>query len=145
MVVAAGAKPLAIKKGIDKAVEVAVKEIHKMAIPIKEKSEIAQVASISANDTVIGELVADAMEKVGKDGVITVEESKGTDTNLKWVEGMQFDKGYISPYMVTDSERMEAAYDDPLILLYEKKISADADIVPVLEKVTRKGRQLITI
>lgn len=145
MVVAAGAKPLAIKKGIDKAVEVAVKEIHKMAIPIKEKSEIAQVASISANDTVIGELVADAMEKVGKDGVITVEESKGTDTNLKWVEGMQFDKGYISPYMVTDSERMEASYDDPLILLYEKKISAAADIVPVLEKVTRMGRPLITI
>ncbi|MHB9037609.1 MAG: chaperonin GroEL [Armatimonadota bacterium] len=145
MNVAAGANPMAIKRGIDKAVAVAVEEIRKLSTPVAEKSEIAQVASISANDTVIGDIVADAMEKVGKDGVITVEESKSTDTVLEWVEGMQFDKGYISPYMVTDPERMEASYEEPLILLYEKKISAIADIVPVLEKIIQMGKPLVII
>lgn len=145
MNVAAGANPMALKRGIEKAVEVAVAEIHKMATPVGEREGITQVASISANDAVIGELVADAMEKVGKDGVITVEESKGTDTSLKWVEGLQFDKGYISPYMATDMERMEAVYDDPLILLYEKKISSIADLVPVLEKVMQMAKPLVVI
>ncbi|MCX8053432.1 MAG: chaperonin GroEL [Armatimonadetes bacterium] len=145
MNVAAGANPMAIKRGIDKAVEVAVEEIKKAAKPINKREEIAQVASISANDPSIGELVADAMEKVGKDGVITTEESKGTETTLEWVEGLQFDRGYISPYMVTDPERMEAVFEDPLILLYEKKISAVADIVPLLEKVIQMGRPLVVI
>lgn len=145
MNVAAGANPLSVKRGIDKAVETAVAEIRKMSTSVAERNEIAQVATISANDSVIGELVADAMEKVGKDGVITVEESKGTDTNLKWVEGMQFDKGYISPYFVTDPERMEAVYEDPLILLYEKKISAIADLIQILEKVMQMGRGLVII
>ena len=145
MNVAAGAKPLSVKRGIDKAVSVAVEEIQKMSTPVAERSEIAQVASISANNSTIGDLVADAMEKVGKDGVITVEESKGTDTNLEWVEGLQFDKGYISPYFVTDPDRMEVVFDDAMIFLYEKKISAVADLVPVLEKVMRLGRPLLVI
>lgn len=143
--VAAGANPMELKRGIDKAVEAAVAEIKKIAIPVKERSEIAQVATISANDSVIGELVADAMDKVGKDGVITVEESKGTDTTLEWVEGMQFDKGYVSPYFVTDSERMEAVMDDPMILLYGKKISSVAELVPVLEKVIQMSKPLVII
>lgn len=145
MNVAAGANPMGVKRGIDKAVAAAVEAIKKMSHPVKERSEIAQVASISANSNLIGEIVADAMEKVGKDGVITVEESKGRDTNLDWVEGMQFDKGYMSPYMVTDPERMEVVYESPLILLYEKKISTIQDLVPVLEKVVQVGRPLIII
>ncbi|MCL4499686.1 MAG: chaperonin GroEL, partial [Chloroflexi bacterium] len=145
MNVAAGAKPMAIKRGIDKAVEAVVAEIKKISKSVKERSEIAQVASISANSTLIGEIVADAMEKVGKDGVITVEESKGTQTNLEWVEGMQFDKGYMSPYMVTDPERMEVVYEDPYILLFEKKISAIQDLVPILEKLIQTGRALIIV
>lgn len=145
MNVAAGANPMAIKRGIEKAVEAAVAEIAKMSKPVKERSDIAQVAAISANDSEIGELLADAMDKVGKDGVITVEESKGTDTSLKWVEGLQFDKGYISPYMATDMERMEAVYEEPLIMLYEKKISAIADLVPVLEKVMQMGKPLVLL
>ena len=145
MNVAAGANPMALKRGIDKAVQAVVKEIGKLSTPVEEREEIAQVASISANDTTIGDLVADAMEKVTKDGVITVEESKGTETNLEWVEGMQFDKGYISPYMVTDPERMEAVFEDPLILLYEKKISAVQDMIPVLEKVMQMGRPLVIV
>ena len=143
--VAAGANPMALKRGIEKAVEVAVEEIKKAAKPVKKREEIAQVASISANDASIGNLVAEAMEKVGKDGVITTEESKGITTELEWVEGLQFDKGYISPYMVTDPERMEAVFEEPLILLYEKKISAVQDIVPLLEKVIQMGRPLVVI
>jgi len=143
--VAAGANPMALKRGIDRAVEAAVAEIKKLATPVETREAIAQVASISANDRTIGDLIAEAMEKVGKDGVITVEESKGTQTNLELVEGMQFDKGYISPYMVTDPERMEAVLDDPLLLLYEKKISAVADMVPLLEQVLRMGRPLVFI
>lgn len=145
MNVAAGANPMAIKRGIDKAVVAVVAEIKKMSTQIETKEAIAQVATISANDSVIGELVADAMEKVGKDGVITVEESKGTDTNLKWVEGMQFDKGYMSPYMVTDADRMEVVFEDPYILLYEKKISSIADLVPILEKVVQTGRPIVFV
>lgn len=145
MNVAAGANPMGVKRGIDKAVAAAVEEIKKMSHPVKERSEIAQVASISANSSLIGEIVADAMEKVGKDGVITVEESKGRETNLDWVEGMQFDKGYMSPYMVTDPERMEVVYESPLILLYEKKISTIQDLIPVLEKVVQVGRPLLIV
>ncbi len=145
MNVAAGANPMAIKRGIEKAVEAAVGEIKALSTPVNERSEIAQVATVSANDPEIGELIADAMEKVGKDGVITVEESKGLEVGMKWVEGLQFDKGYISPYMATDMERMEAAYDDPLILLYEKKISSVADLVPLLEKVMQVGKPLIVV
>ncbi len=143
--VAAGANPMAIKRGIEKAVAAAVAEIRKMSTPVRERGEIAQVATISANDAQVGELLAEAMDKVGNDGVITVEESKGTDTSMKWVEGLQFDKGYISPYMATDMERMETVYDDPLILLYEKKISAIADLVPVLEKVMQLSKPLVII
>ena len=143
--VAAGAKPMMVKRGIDKAVEVAVEEIKKLSKPVENREEIAEVASISANDPSIGVLIADAMEKVGKDGVITVEESKGTSTNLQFVEGMQFDKGYISPYMVTDPERMEAVLEEPYILMYEKKISVIADMIPLLEKVVRTGKPLLII
>jgi chaperonin GroEL len=145
MNVAAGANPMAIKRGIEKAVAATVEQIKKMSTSVSERGEIAQVATVSANDAQIGELLADAMEKVGKDGVITVEESKGTDTSLKWVEGLQFDKGYISPYMATDLERMEAVYEEPLILLYEKKVSAIADLVPILEKVMQLGKPLAII
>jgi len=143
--VAAGSNPMIVKRGIDKAVVAVVEEIAKIAKPVENREEIAEVASISANDKSIGDLIADAMEKVGKDGVITVEESKGTATSLEFVEGMQFDKGYISPYMVTDPERMEAVFEDPYILLYEKKISAIADLIPILEKVVRTGRPLVII
>lgn len=111
--VAAGSNPMLVKRGIDRAVDVAVEEIKKLSKPVENRAEVAEVAAISANETSIGELIADAMEKVGKDGVITVEESKGTATNLQLVEGMQFDRGYISPYMVTDPERMEAVLDEP--------------------------------
>ena len=145
MNVAAGANPMAVKRGIEKAIEVAVEEIKKASTPVKKREEIAQVASISANDPSVGDLVAEAMEKVGKDGVITTEESKGTTTALEWVEGLQFDKGYMSPYMVTDPERMEAVFEDPLILLYEKKISAVQDVIPLLEKVIQLSRPLVII
>ena len=144
-IVSAGANPVEVKRGLEKAVEAAVGYIKKTATPLRTRAEIAQIATISANDRTIGELIADAMEKVGKDGVITVEESKGTTTSLEVVEGLQFDKGYISPYMVTDPERMEAVLENPLILLFEKKISAVADLVPVLEKVVRMGRPLLVI
>jgi len=143
--VAAGANPMLLKKGIDRAVEAAVEEIRKIATPVETRDEIANVATISANDPKIGELIADAMEKVGKDGVITVEESKGTETTLELVEGMQFDKGYISPYFVTDPERMEAVLEEPFILLYEKKISAVQDLIPILEQTARMGRPLLII
>ena len=143
--VAAGSNPTVIKRGIDKAVEAAVAEIRRIATPVEGAEAITNVAPISANDRTIGELVAKAMEAVGKDGVITVEESKGTQTELELVEGMQFDKGYISPYMVTDAERMEAVLDEPYIFLYEKKISAVADLIKPLETVSRAGRPLVII
>ncbi|HOQ29283.1 MAG TPA: chaperonin GroEL, partial [Armatimonadota bacterium] len=127
-VVAAGANPMAVKKGIERAVEKVVEEIKSRAIQVTDRASVANVAAISGNDREIGDLIAEAMEKVGKDGVITVEESKGTATTLEFTEGMQFDKGYISPYFVTDPERMEAVYEDPLILIHEKKISAAADL-----------------
>ena len=143
--VAAGSNPLAVKKGIDLAVEAAVAYIKTQAVPVNDKASIAQVATNSAKNTLIGDLIAEAMDKVGKDGVITVEESKGTQTTMELVEGMQFDKGYISPYFITDAERLEAVLEDPYILLFEKKISTVQDLVPVLEKVIRAGRPLLII
>jgi len=143
--VAAGANPMILKKGIEKAVEVAVEEIKKISSTVDSKKEIAEVASISAADSGIGSLIADAMEKVGKDGVITVEESKSMLTELEVVEGMQFDRGYISPYMVTDPDKMEANVENPLILITEKKISNIQDLLPILEKVVQSGRRLMII
>src|SRR5690606_339093 len=143
--VAAGANPQLLKKGIERAVAAAVEEIKRLAKPVGTREAIAQVASISAADTEIGELIAQAMEKVGKDGVISVEESKSMGTTLEVVEGMQFDRGYLSPYMVTDTERMEAVLENPYILLTDRKISAVADIVPVLERTMQTGRPLVII
>jgi chaperonin GroEL len=143
--VTAGSNPLLIKHGIDKAVEITVGELEKYAEKVDTKEKIAQVASISANDPEIGDFIADAMEKVGKDGVITVEESRTIKTEVETKDGMQFDKGYISPYMVTDSERMEASLDDPYILVTERKISAIADILPLLEKVVQVQKPLLII
>lgn len=143
--VAAGANPMFIKRGIELAVEKAVAEIKNQSKTIESKEAIAQVASISANDETIGELIADAMEKVGKDGVITVEESQGMGTSLEVVEGMNFDRGYISPYMITDTDKMEATMADPYILLTDKKISAVTDILPILEKVVQTGKPLMII
>jgi chaperonin GroEL len=144
-VVAAGANPMAVKRGIEIGVQKAVEAIKKLAIPVTDREAVANVASIAGNDPEIGKIIADAMDKVGKDGVITVEESKGRDTTLEVVEGMQFDKGYISPYFVTDPERMEAVLEDPLILIHEKKISSAADLVPLLEKVASARRPLVVI
>ncbi len=144
--VAAGANPMALKRGIDKAVEHVVKAISDQAREIETQAEIAQVASISANnDSTIGSILADAMDKVGKDGVITVEESQTFGMELEFVEGMQFDKGYISPYMVTDTDRMEVVFEDPYILIANQKISAVQDLLPVLEKVMQAGRPLVII
>ncbi|MCL6628572.1 MAG: chaperonin GroEL, partial [Armatimonadetes bacterium] len=143
--VAAGGNPMIVKKGIELAVAKAVEEIKKLSTPVTDRESVASVAAIAGNDPEIGNLIADAMEKVGKDGVITVEESKGTGTTLEVVEGMQFDKGYISPYMVTDPERMEAILEDPLIFIHEKKISAAADLIPVLEKVAAARKPLLII
>lgn len=144
--VTAGANPMAIKRGIEKAVTRVVAELASISTPTKGKKEIAQVGAISANsDQEIGDLIADAMEKVGKDGVITVEEAKGLDTTLETVEGMQFDRGYLSPYFVTDPERMEAVLEDALVLIHDKKISAMKDLLPVLEKVAQMGRPLLII
>ncbi len=143
--VAAGANPIMVKRGIDKAVEKAVSEIKKLSIEVSDKESIANVASISAADREIGNIIADAMEKVGKDGVITVEESKTLGTTLEVVEGMQFDKGYISPYMVTDAERMEAVLDNPYILITDGKISNMKGLLPVLEKVAQTGKALVII
>jgi chaperonin GroEL len=144
--VTAGANPMAIKRGIEKAVETVVEELKKISVPTSGKKEIAQVGAISANnDQEIGDLIADAMEKVGKDGVITVEEAKGLETSLETVEGMQFDRGYVSPYFVTDPEKMEAALEDAYILIHDKKISAMKDLLPVLEKVAQQGRPLLII
>lgn len=143
--VTAGANPMGIKRGIERAVDVAVAEIKKASQPVKGRESITQVASVSANDAEIGKLIAEAMEKVGADGVITVEESKTTGTTLETVEGMQFDRGYVSPYMVTDTEKMEAVLSDPLILITDKKISAIQDLLPVLEKVVQRGRPFLII
>ncbi|HEX2716081.1 MAG TPA: chaperonin GroEL [Gemmatimonadaceae bacterium] len=144
--VTAGANPMAIQRGITKAVAAIVEELKKISVPTKGKTEIAQVGTISANnDKEIGELIAEAMEKVGKDGVITVEEAKGLETTLETVDGMQFDRGYVSPYFVTDPEKMEAVLDDPLILIHDKKVSSMKDLLPVLEKVAQMGKPLLII
>ena len=143
--VVAGANPMIIKKGINKAVNALVEEIQAKSKTIESKADIAQVATISSADEETGELIAEAMEKVGKDGVITVEESKSMATNLSVVEGMQFDRGYISPYLVTDTDKMEAVLDDPYILITDRKISAIADILPILEQVVKQGKQLAVI
>jgi len=144
--VTAGANPMDLKRGIDKAVAVVVDEIRKSSEEVKSREEIAQVGTISANnDSAIGELIADAMEKVGKDGVITVEEAKGTDTNLDVVEGMQFDRGYLSPYFVTDQEGMTAELEDTYILIHDKKVSSMRDLVPVLEKTAQLSKPLLII
>ncbi|MBE0686885.1 MAG: chaperonin GroEL [Anaerolineaceae bacterium] len=142
---AAGANPMLLKRGIEAAAKMVADEIRSMAIEIREKNEIANVATISAQDRSIGELIADVMDKVGKDGVITVEESKGLEFEQEYVEGMQFDRGYISPYFVTDAEHMEAVISEPYILIHDKKISAAADIVPVLEKMVQVGKRDLVI
>src|SRR6202163_2060904 len=144
--VTAGANPMALQRGIDQAVEKVVEELKKMSKSTKDKKEIAQVATIASNnDKTIGSLIAEAMEKVGKDGVITVEESKSAETALDVVEGMQFDRGYLSPYFVTDAERMEVVLEDALILIYEKKLSVMKDMLPLLEQTARSGRPLLII
>ncbi|MGH7664739.1 MAG: chaperonin GroEL [Gemmatimonadaceae bacterium] len=144
--VTAGVNPMALKRGIDKAVAAVVEELRKISVPTKGKKEIAQVGSISANnDREIGDLISDAMEKVGKDGVITVEEAKGLETSLETVDGMQFDRGYLSPYFVTDGEKMEAVLEDALILIHDKKISSMKDLLPVLEKVAQLNKPLLII
>ena len=144
--VTAGVNPMALKRGIDAAVSAVVEDLKKMSVPTKGKKEIAQVGSISANnDKEIGDLIAEAMEKVGKDGVITVEEAKGLETTLETVEGMQFDRGYLSPYFVTDPEKMEAVLEDALILIHDKKISSMKDLLPILEKVAQLGKPLLII
>src|SRR6202795_1109845 len=143
--VTAGANPMALKRGIDKAVEVAVEEIKKLSKPVSG-GMIAQVGRISANsDSTIGDVIAEAMKKVGKDGVITVEESKTMTTELETVDGMQFDRGYLSPYFVTDAERMEASLEDPYILIHEKKISNMKDLLPLLEQIARSGRPMLIV
>jgi len=144
--VTSGANPISIQRGIQKAVETAAAQLTKIAKKVKDKEEIKQVATVSANwDSTIGEIIADAMDKVGKDGTITVEEAKSIETSLDVVEGMQFDKGYLSPYFVTDSDTMEVKMTDPYILIYEKKISSLKDILPVLEKVAKVGKQILLI
>ncbi len=144
--VTAGANPMSLKRGIDKAVAEVVENLKKQSTPTKGKTEISQVGAISANnDKEIGNLIADAMEKVGKDGVITVEEAKGLETTLETVDGMQFDRGYLSPYFVTDPDKMEAVLEDPLILIHDKKISTMKDLLPILEKVAQAGKALLVV
>jgi len=144
--VAAGTNPMALKRGIDKGVEAVISELKKISKPVKDKNEIVQVGSISANsDELVGKLISEAMDKVGKEGVITVEEAKAMETSLEVVEGMQFDRGYLSPYFVTDPEKMEAVLEDPLILLHEKKISNMKDLLPLLEQVAKSGKPLMII
>ncbi|HBE89014.1 MAG TPA: chaperonin GroEL [Elusimicrobia bacterium] len=143
--VTAGANPLHIKRGIDKAVAAIVEELKKMAKPVKTKEEKAQIATISANDRVIGDLIAQAMEKVGHEGVITVEEGKSSETELDVVEGMQFDRGYLSPYFITDPERMETVLEDCFVVITDKKISAMSDLLPVLEKIVQTGKQFLIV
>ncbi len=145
-VVAAGANPMDVKRGIDAAVDVVVGELRRMSKPTKDQQEIAQVGTVSANnDETIGNIIAEAMNKVGKEGVITVEEAKAMETTLDIVEGMQFDRGYLSPYFVTDAEKMEAELEDPYILLHEKKISAMKDMLPILEQVAKSGKPLLVV
>src|SRR5437867_4736946 len=144
--VTSGINPMAIKRGIDKAVETVIAELKKISVPSGGKKEIQQVGAISANnDQEIGKIIADAMEKVGKDGVITVEEAKGLETNLETVDGMQFDRGYLSPYFVTDPDKMEAIMEDAYILIHDKKVSAMKDLLPVLEKVAQAGKPLLIV
>ncbi|MEY3405596.1 MAG: chaperonin GroEL, partial [Bacteroidota bacterium] len=144
--VAAGANPMDLKRGIDKAVNAVVENLAKMSKGIKGSQEIAQVATISANnDLAIGKMIAEAMDKVGKDGVITVEEAKGTETEVKTVEGMQFDRGYLSPYFVTNTEKMEAELDHPFLLIYDKKVSSMKELLPVLEATAQTGKPLVII
>ncbi len=143
--VAAGGNPIAVKRGIDKAVTCLIEEIKRQAQPIKDKEQVEFVATIAGNDKEVGLHVAEAMDKVGKDGVITVEESKGRETTLEVVEGMQFDRGYISPYFVTDPERMEVVIENPLILIHEKKISSAQDFLPFLEKASAARRPILII
>jgi len=144
--VTAGANPMDVKRGIEAAVTQVVKELHKISKPTKEQKEISQVGTISANnDSSIGEIIAEAMSKVGKEGVITVEEAKGMETSLEVVDGMQFDRGYLSPYFVTDPERMEVSLEDPYILIFDKKISSMKDLIPILEKVARSGKPLLIV
>src|ERR1700675_3908363 len=144
--VTAGANPMELKRGIEKAVDAVVEELKRLSVPSAGRKEIAQVGAISANnDKEIGNLIAEAMEKGGKDGVITVEEAKGLETTLETVDGMQFDRGYLSPYFVTDPEKMEAVLDDAYILIHDKKISAMKELLPVLEKVAQSGRPMLII
>ncbi len=144
--VAAGANPMALKRGIEKAVAAVVDELKKISKPVKDEKEIAQVGTISANnDSTIGNIIAEAMSKVGKEGVITVEEAKGMETTLEVVEGMQFDRGYISPYFVTDAEKMEVVLEDPYILVHDKKISSMKDLLPILEEIAKMGKPLLII
>ncbi|MDO5567442.1 MAG: chaperonin GroEL, partial [Planctomycetia bacterium] len=144
--VVAGINPLQMKNGIDKAIADVVAELKKMSVPVKDQKEIAQVGTISANnDSEIGNLLADAMEKVGKDGVITIDEGKSLNTEVEWVEGMQFDRGYLSPYFVTDPQKMECVLENPYVLLYEKKLSNIKDMIPILEAVVNAGRPLLII
>jgi chaperonin GroEL len=143
--VAAGANPMALKRGIEKATEALVQELKKRAIPVTSKSQIAQVAAISAADKEIGTLISEVMDKVGKDGVITVEESKGIKFETEYVEGMEFDRGYISPYFITNADRMETVIDDPYILITDKKISAVADLLPALEKILQISKNLVIV
>jgi chaperonin GroEL len=144
--VTAGANPMGLKRGIEKAVDVVIEELKKLSKPVKDKKEISQVGTIAANgDNVVGDLIAEAMEKVGKDGVITVEEAKAIETSLEVVEGMQFDRGYLSPYFVTNPEKMEAVLEEPYILIHEKKISVMRDLLPMLEKIAQTGKPLLII
>jgi chaperonin GroEL len=143
--VTAGANPMALKRGIEKAVEAVVDEIKRVSVPVKGHEDVAHVAAISSQDDQIGELIAEAMDKVGKDGVITVEDGQGVGTELETVEGMQFDRGYVSPYMVTNPDRMEAVLEEPFILITDRKISAVQDLLPVLEKVVQQGRPLLIV
>ena len=143
--VSAGANPIVVKRGIEKAIKCATEEIKKISTPVNGKDDITRVASISANDPTIGQLISDAMDKVSKDGVITIEESKTMDTELNVVEGMQFDRGYLSSYMVTDTDKMEAVLDDPYILITDKKISSIQEILPLLEQIVQQGKKLLII
>src|ERR1044071_6842824 len=144
--VTAGANPMALKRGVEKGTELVVEKLRSLSTPVTEREQMAQVAAISANnDEAVGDLIGEVMEKVGKDGVVTVEESKSIKTEVEYVEGMQFDRGYISPYFVTNSEKMEAEIDDPYILITDKKVSAVADILPVLERVLKVSKNLLII
>ncbi len=143
--VAAGANPMILKRGIEKAVKAAVEEIKRLSKPVETRDRIQEVASISANDPEIGKMIADAMEKVGREGVITVEESKTMETTVETVEGMQFDRGYLSPYFVTNTETMECVLNEPFILITDKKLSAVADLIPILEKIVQRGKPLLVI